>query len=167
MKLCETCRYSKGQRHSCLVKSPWIILFVSSLIRSTCDVLLCPLLSAAIGAAVALPGRVAGADLHWAGQEQEEPLFVFLQQWDSLPASQTTGGRPSRLHAKAPLFTGSSDCHGNRGVRRRRGRYLYDGQSAQRRDPGFLHVLLLPDATRVCTLWYLIDREKAWLALQV
>lgn len=69
--------------------------------------------SAATGAAVALPRRVAGAHLHRAGQEQEEPIFLFLRQRDSLSASQTEGSRPLRLYAKAPLLAGPSDCHRN------------------------------------------------------
>lgn len=105
---------------------------------------------AATGAAVALPGRVAGPYLHRAGQEQEEPVFLLIQQRDSLSASQTAGGWPLGFHVKATLLTGPSDRHGNRAVCRRGGRHLHDGQSAQCCDPGLLYVLLLSDASRVC-----------------
>lgn len=107
--------------------------------------------SSASGAALALSGRVAGAHLHRAGQEQEEPVLLVLQQRDRIPASQTTGGRPLRLPAEAPRLAGLSDRHRNRSVHGQGGRHLHDGQSAQRCDPGLLHVLLLSDATRVRT----------------
>ena len=106
-------------------------------------------LSTADGAAVALPGRVAGAYLHRIGQEQEEPVLFLLQQRDSLSAPQTAGGGALRLHTLAALAARPSDGDGDGGVRGRGGRYLHDSQPPQRRDPGLLHVLLLSDATRV------------------
>lgn len=143
-----TCRPPEGQSHSSLVMFSWITPFVFSFD----PVCLSPPvgLFAANGAAVALPGRVAGAYLHRAGQEQEEPFLLLQQQRNSLAAAQTAGGRPLRLHAEAALLAGRSDRHGNRGVRRWGGRHLHDSQSAQCCDPGLLYVLLLSDATRVC-----------------
>lgn len=60
------------------------------------------------------------------------------------------------LHAPTP-FAGPrgwqedpGGCYGNAGrICGRRGCHLYDGQSAQRGDPGILHVLFLSDATGV------------------
>lgn len=112
------------------------------------DHLLC--LCAATGAAVALPGGVAGADLHRAGKQHEQPIFVLLQQRDRLSAPQTARGWPTRLNAKASLPVGPSDNHGNRDICWRGGCHIHDSQSAQCCDPGLLHVLLVSDATRVC-----------------
>lgn len=99
---------------------------------------------------MALPGRVAGAHLHRAGKEPEEPVVLLQQQRDRVSAPETARGRPRRRRAKPPLLAGPPDRHGGGGVRRRGGCHLHDGQPTQRCDPGLLHVLLLPDATRVC-----------------
>lgn len=107
-------------------------------------------ISVAFGVAVAFPWWMAGAPLHRAGEDQEEPIFApdVLQQWDRQSAAQTERGGRVRTAA----LVGPSDHDRDWGVRRRRGCHLHDSQSPQCCHPGFLHVLLLPNATGVCVL---------------
>lgn len=96
--------------------------------------------SAAVGAAMAFSWWVADAHLYRAGKIHEEPIFVFFQQWDSVPPAQAAGVRPLQDHAL--LAGGRSVCW-------RGGCDLHDSQPAQCRYSGLLHELLVSDATGV------------------
>lgn len=141
--LCWTFRSLKNSSPSpTLSKTPCVLFFVllhDFYILST---------SVAFGVAVAFPWWMAGAPLHRAGEDQEEPIVpaVVPEQWDSQPASQAEGGGRGR----AAVLAGPSDRDRDWGVFGRGGRHLHDSQSPQRCHPGVLHVLLLSDATGVC-----------------
>lgn len=141
--LCWTFRSLKNSSPSpTLSKTPCVLFFVllhDFYILST---------SVAFGVAVAFPWWMAGAPLHRAGEDQEEPIVpaVVPEQWDSQPASQAEGGGRGR----AAVLAGPSDRDRDWGVCGRGGRHLHDSKSPQRCHPGVLHVLLLSDATGVC-----------------
>lgn len=143
--LCWTFRSLKNSSPSpTLSKTPCVLFFVllhDFYILST---------SVAFGVAVAFTWWMAGAPLHRAGEDQEEPIVpaVVPEQWDSQPASQAEGG--GRGRGRAAALAGPSDRDRDWGVCGRGGRHLHDSQSPQCCHPGVLHVLLLSDATGVC-----------------